>query len=152
MALDGGYSVAVEGLSELEKTLGELPKATAANTGRRVLKKAGQPIIDEYKANAPRLTGHMADEAGVSTKLTRSQRRKIRKDSKDDVVMYIGAGGDPAAIQTEFGNEHQLAQPTLTPAWEAGKGKVLDDIKSGLWTEIEKSAARYARKLARMKG
>ncbi len=46
--------------------------------------------------------------------------RKMFKNDKASAEMFVGPN-DPADIQTEFGNEHQQAEPHLRPAWDANK-------------------------------
>ena len=146
-------TVKMQGFEALGRAFDQLPKATAANVGRRVLKKAGQPVYDHFHAIAPRGTEdqrHMADSGGVSTKLIRRQRKKRnRSHDRDFAEMYIGPGRHVSAVQQEFGNINHPAQPSLTPAWEANKRGVLNTINRELWGEIKKAADRLARKLAR---
>ena len=141
----------IEGLRETEAALMELPKATAKNVGRRVLKAGAEPILDEFKARAPRLTGHLVDTSGISTKLSRRQGALHRRENgRDHVEMFVGAGPNPQAVQQEFGNENHPAQPSLIPAWENNKMKALKIIAGGLWGEIKKAADRIRRKQAKL--
>ena len=141
--------VRVEGLRELDRALGELPRQTGKRLALKVLKEAAKPLAEAGAANAPLgPTGNLKASYGVGTKLTRRQGKLNRKESP--VEVYAGPN-DPAAIQTEFGNAHQAAEPHLRPAWDAGKDKALSDIKTGLWTGIQKAAARLARKAAKGK-
>nr|WP_280923346.1 HK97-gp10 family putative phage morphogenesis protein [Rhizobium halophytocola] len=133
-------------MRELEKALKELPKATAKNVVRKVLKAAAEPIAEAGRANAQVREGNLKASYGVGTKLTRRQRKTSKKESP--VEVYAGPN-DPAAIQTEFGNEHQAAEPHLRPAWDANKAKALQLISDGLALEIQKSTDRLARKAAR---
>lgn len=138
----------VEGLSELDDLLVELPKATARNVLVRTLKKAGQVIRDAGEALAPKLTGGLAASYTIGQKLSRRQKSSNVKES--DVEVYIGPASSAKSIQTEFGNAHQAAEPHLRPAWDGNAPKVLDDIVSTLTEEIEKARARLARKAERM--
>ncbi|WP_027488470.1 HK97-gp10 family putative phage morphogenesis protein [Allorhizobium undicola] len=144
-----GASIKVEGLRELQAALAELPKATGRRVALRALTKAATPIADAGRANAPERKGYLKKSYGVGTKLTRRQRKVSKKESQFEV--YAGPGGDPAGVQTEFGNEHQAAEPHLRPAWDANKDRALETIKEELWTEIEKAAQRLARKAAKIK-
>lgn len=142
-----GSKTRVEGLRECEKALRDLGRVTARNVGRRVLTKAAEPIADAGRANAPLgPTGNLKASYGVGTKLTRRQAKLHRKQSP--VEVFAGPN-DPAAVQTEFGNEHQAAEPHLRPAWDANKGKSLDIISTELVTEIDKATARARRKAER---
>src|SRR5262245_35151845 len=114
----------LEGLSDLDRALEELPKATARNVLLRTLKEEGQPIADAGEALAPKLSGELAQSYQVSTKLSRRQKRAATKESM--VEVYIGPTSHPKSVQTEFGNAHQPAQPHLRPAWDANVMKVLE--------------------------
>ena len=145
-------AVTVEGLRELETALKDLPKAAAKAVLRRTLKTAAQPIADEFRSKVHVDEGALRDSIGVGTKLTKRQRsvhRKMFKNDKASVEMFVGAGGLTQAITEEFGTPDVAANPALRPAWDGGKDQVLETIKTELWSEIEKAAARLARKAAK---
>jgi HK97 gp10 family phage protein len=145
--------VKVEGLRELDKALKELPQATGKAALRRVLKKAGEPIAQQAEAAAPVLTGQLRASIGVGTKLTKRQgslHRKMFRDDKAAVEIFVGAGGLAQAHLREFGGDDAAPQPFMRPAWDANKMAALKTVKTELWTEIKKSAARLARKAARL--
>lgn len=137
----------VEGLKDLEDALKELPKATARNVLLRALKEQAAPIAQAGEANAPRLTGGLAQSYVVGTKLSRRQRGLHKKESP--VEIFVGPTPHPKSVQTEFGNAHQAPHPHLRPAWDAKVMSVLDGIKEALAGQIEKARARLARKAAR---
>lgn len=140
--------IKLEGFRELDRALADLPKATGKRASRQALMKAGQIVADAGRANAPiGPTGNLAASYGVGTKLTRRQSKMHKRESPQEV--FVGPN-DPAAVQTEFGNEHQAAEPHLRPAWDANQSKVLDTIKQELISEIGKATARAERKAARM--
>lgn len=144
-------TVKVEGLRELDRTLGELPKATAKSTLRRVLKEAGEPIARAARDRAPRHDLHLYESIDVSTRLNRRQR-SLHKDQSSPTFqeMFVGTN-NPAGVQQEFGNERHGAQPFMRPAWDATKRQALHIIENLLWTEIEKSAKRIAKRAAKGK-
>ena len=154
--------IRVEGLRELDRALGQLPRATGKNVLRRVGRNALQPIIDDAKTKVHTgLTGNLKSSLAVSTKLSSAQKKKHRKTVRGDkssIEIFAGAGPHnfvPQAIFEEFGvmrgksGKKSSPHPFLRPAWDAGKMKVLGDIKKDLWTEIKKAADRVARKKAR---
>jgi HK97 gp10 family phage protein len=146
-------TVKVEGLKEIEAALKELPRSTGKSVLRRVLRKRAQPIADAAQARAPRDEGQLQASIGIGTKLTKRQRgahRKMFKNDKASVEVFVGAGGLPQAITQEFGTVDHGPQPFMRPAWEAGKDELLEGLKDDLWTEIEKAAKRHARKTARL--
>ena len=140
--------VRVLGLSQLEQGLSELPRATGKNVLRRVLRQRGELIAERARNLAPIDEGDLKDSIAVSTKLSRSQRRKRRK--KATVEMFVGPGTHPQAITQEFGTWFHPPQPFMRPAWAAEKGSILEDLSGDLWTEIDKAAQRIARKQARL--
>lgn len=140
--------VHVEGLKELDKALSQLKVATAKSVVRKVLKLAAQPIADAGQSNAPLgPTGNLKASYGVGTKLTRRQSKLHKKQSP--VEVFAGPN-DPAAVQTEFGNELQTAEPHLRPAWDANKDTALQIIATELGGEISKAAQRAARRAERL--
>lgn len=149
-------TVTVSGLRELDKALGELKKSTGKNVLRRVLRKRAEPMADDMRARAPddpvSPAGRGDDlrtSIGVGTKLTKRQRslhRKMFRDDKASVEVFVGAGNVPHAHMQEFGVAHHGPQPFARPAWDAGKTRLLDGIGDDLWAEVEKSAKRAARK------
>ncbi len=143
---------AIEGLSDLQVTLRELPDTTAKAVLRRVGRKVLQPVADHARSIVREDTGTLKESIGVSTKLTRRQKRKHRKKDRNDVVVFVGAGGLTQAITEEFGTVDQAAHPFMRPAWDANRSQVIDAIGETLATEIDKSARRLAKKLAKAKG
>src|SRR5690625_171258 len=118
--------VRVLGLSQLEHGLSELPRATGKSVLRRVLRQRGEPIAERARNLAPVDEGVLKDSIGISTKLSRSQRRKRRKRAA--VEMFVGPGGHPQAITQEFGTFFHPPQPFMRPAWAAEKGSILEDL------------------------
>lgn len=138
-----------EGGRDLERALAEFAKPMAKAAGRRVLKKAADPILEVYREQTTVKTGTLQRLETSGTKLTRRQARTVKREGKSDVEIHIGTS-DPAGVQEEFGNAHQAAHPALRPAWDQEGGQTaVDRIASGLWVDIEKTAARVARRAAK---
>lgn len=141
-----GMKFEIVGLKDIEEALKELPKATGRRVARDVLIEAGTVVADQGRSNAPLgPTGNLKGSYGVGTKLTRRQAGLHVKQSP--VEVFVGPN-DPAAIQTEFGNEHQAAEPHLRPAWDATKMRVLNIIAYRLEQKITASVARRRKRLA----
>lgn len=141
----------VEGFRELDAALGDLPKATAKNTMRRVLLKAGEPIVEAARRLAPEFSGNLKTSLDISTKLSGRQKRENRKNpSLSYVEAYAGAGALPQAHLREFGADQHAPEPFMRPAWDSTQTEVLNGIKDDLAAEIEKARARLARKQARL--
>lgn len=140
----------LEGGRALEKALQQFARPMAKASGRRALKKAADPILKVYKANTTVASGELVGSETAGTRLNKRQSRLNRtNDSKSAVEVHIGTA-DPAGIQEEFGNRHQAPHSSLTGAWAAEGGqKATDRIGSELWTDIEKTAARVAKRAAK---
>lgn len=144
-------TVKIEGLREIDRALGQLPKSTGKAVLRKVLKDAGEPLASAARRNAPRDEWHLYESIDVSTRLSRRQRAMHRKENKPTFQeMFVGTN-NPAGVQQEFGNDRHVAQPFMRPAWDAEKRNTLDLIVNSLWGEIEKAARRLAKKAARGK-
>jgi HK97 gp10 family phage protein len=138
-----------EGGRELEAALKQFTPAQAKASSRRALKKAAQPIADAWNAKAPRDKGNLVQSIIVGTRLNRRQKAMERREGSSEVVMHIGTN-DPAGVQQEFGNVNHRAQPSGRPAYESEGGQAaLDRISKEMWTDIEKTAARAAKKALR---
>ena len=151
----------IEGLKELDKALGQLPRATGKNVLRRVARKALEPIIEDAKTKVHELSGDLRGSLAVSTKLSFTQKAEHKSmfaGEKSSIEMFAGAGPHnfvPQAVFEEFGvkrrgkSNKSTPHPFLRPAWDGGKMKVLTDIRKDLWLEIKLAADRAARKKAR---
>lgn len=130
--------------------LGEMSKATGRNVLRRALQVAGEPIAAVASRLAPEQSGRLAFSIVVSPQLTRRQRREGKGS---EVEMHIGPAGGTGALNyasfVEFGTVEMHAEPYMRPAWEGSKAAVLGLIESQLGVEVQRSAARAARKAMR---
>ena len=148
-------TVKVEGFSELDKQLEKLTKAAGKGVLRRSLKKAGQPMADAMQNMAPRgdtATDRLAESVKIGPKLSKRQasmHRRMFRDDKASVEMFVGPGPDPAAWNQEFGNVNHGAQPFARPAWDQEARPTLDRLGKIMWEELEKSIVRAERKAAK---
>lgn len=143
------FTVKVDGLKEIQAALHKLPKATAKNIMRRILRGRAKPIADMAQQLAPVDTGYLKQTVAVSSKLARSVRRKRQKLSENSVEIFIGPSAAPRAHMQEFGTFKEPPQPYMRPAWDKYQDTILEDIGKDLWAEIEKAAGRIARKAAK---
>ena len=147
--------VKIEGLRELDAALTDLvngvggSRATGKNVLKRTLIAAARPIEEAAAANAPVLSGSLQRDVKTGTRLTRRQSRAVRRAGKSTVEVHVGVA-DPAGMQTEFGNEHQAAEPWFRPAWDGEQHNALNIVTTTLGSEIEKTRQRAARKAARL--
>ena len=149
----------IEGLKELDKALGQLPRATGKNVLRRVARQALEPIIADAKTKVHAVSGKTRDSLAVSTKLSHRQKSRhvgMFPSKKSSIEMFAGAGPHlfvPQAVWEEFGVLRRGRKfgphPFMRPAWDAGKFRALNNVKKDLWAEIQKAARRVARKKAR---
>lgn len=170
----GKASFRIEGLAELDKALGELPKATGRNVLHRTLRKGAAPIESAMAANAPEDEGDLKASIATSTKLKnpaggkefarvmaaggtkreagaamRAARRAIG-GAETFAIMHVGPGkGGAHGVPQEFGTVNHPPQAFARPAWDSQSGTALNVIKDELGGEITKAAARLARKKAR---
>jgi HK97 gp10 family phage protein len=143
-------TVRIDGLKETQDALRQLPDATARNVMRRVLKKNAEPFVTTAQAEAPVLTGNLRQRIRSGTGLSRRAKRAHRKVHRDDVELHIGpAPIHPKAVAAEFGTFKERAQPYMRPAWDSNRMSVVENIGSDLWSEINKTAQRLARRSAR---
>lgn len=145
----------VEGLKELEQALTQVAKrSTAKAIMRRALKKAAQPMADMAQAAAPVGDSKtLGQSVTIGTKLSGRQQKLHRKMHKNDraaVEMFVGAGPLASAHNQEFGNEHHGPQPFMRPAWDAEAKPTLDRLGDLMWSEIEANTKREARRAARL--
>ena len=152
-------TVEVLGLRELEQAFDELEKvATRKGAARRALKAAGEPILvmarslapDDPRTSAPL---DLTDSLAMSSRQKSGRATKYRKESKGEVVIHIGPTkeGYPQAWMQEFGTVHHAAVGYMRRSWDAEGGvKAVKRIASTLGPEIEKSAARQARRKAKL--
>jgi HK97 gp10 family phage protein len=144
----------VEGLAESEAALKDLVEnlgvsnATAKNTIRRALTFAAKPIEDEAKASAPVRAGHLKVSITTGTKLTRRQKAQHSKESP--VEVFVGAGPLPQAHLQEFGTSKMPPQRFLQPAVDHNIEEVTKRFSEQLKIEVEKTAERARRKLAKL--
>jgi hypothetical protein len=163
-------TVRVDGLRDLDALLQELPKATQRNVLRRTGIAALAPFLDRVKELAPaddptdtpeRAANSYRNSWSIGTKLNPSQARQARKEGKSNVEVYAGTSQSSLGVQLEYGTGEREQKstgretgnvdphPHGRPAWDETSGQVLENVKYGLGTEIDKAAKRLARKAAR---
>ena len=147
-------TVRLEGFKELEAELAKLERPAARKaSARRALKKAAEPMVGVAQGLAPRGdTLTLAPSISIGTKLSKRQRglhRKMFRDDRAAVEMFVGAGPLSSAHNQEFGNIHHAPQAFMRPAWDQEQGPILDRLKAELWADIRKAVARAERRAAR---
>lgn len=139
-----GPTIKIEGLRDVERALGELPKATGKNVLRRVGRARLEPVAEGMRELVPVAQADLKDSIAVTTKNPRRHRRESA------VEVHAGPGRHPQGHLQEFGTQHHGPQPFARPAWDREKGNLLPGLADALWEEINKAAQRAARKAARL--
>jgi HK97 gp10 family phage protein len=141
--------VAFRGWRELDRALGELPKATAKNVLRRTSKAALEPMANQAAALAPQQSGRLSFSISVSERGTR-RAEWLRAKARFSFVMAMGPAGGTGALQyaafKEFGTIKMSPEPFMRPAWDGGKVQMLEFVKVELGNQIDAAARRLARK------
>lgn len=169
-------TVKIEGLRELDASLGQLSKAAARNTLRKVLMKAGEPMAETMRALAPddpetgspdlktsiAVSPKLRNPAGKSefaavmrsggttAEAVAAMREARREGGGSFAEVHVGPGkGGSHGVLQEFGTAHHAPQPFARPAWDQHKGEALEIIKRELGGEIDKALQRAAKRAAR---
>lgn len=142
--------VSVEGLADLDKALGQMKASTAKGVLRRVGRAALEPFDEAWRVKAPTLSHALQESGSVGSKLSRTQR--AANERENFVEVFAGPGSLPQATLQEFGTEHSPPQPFARPAWDETQDQALEIVKTQLGAEIEKTAARAARRAAKAAG
>ncbi|WP_404713193.1 hypothetical protein [Sphingomonas sp. MMS24-J13] len=141
----------IEGLSDVNAALANLPRGLGKAALVRVGKRRLQPMADAAKAKAPRQSGALQESIIVGTQQGSPGQRRKRFADKSAVEVYMGptADGYPQALPEEFGSPNNPPHGYMRGAWENGARALLDGIAADLGQEVDAAAKRYARKLAR---
>lgn len=128
-------------------------KATARNVAERALKLAATPIRDRWEELAPEDQGDLKRSIKIGRAIKSVQ--KTARGNGDAVTTFVGIDESVdkrlhiyAEVQ-EFGSDSVPAQPAGRPAWEEKKLEAFNRLADDLRSEIDKAAARAARKAAR---
>lgn len=149
-------SFSVEGFKELDDALENLTKGAGKAALRKGARAALEPMAEIARSLAPDdpETGGRDLKASITvgTVLSKRQRglhRKMFRNDKASVEMFMGAGTNPAAHTQEFGTIRHGPQPFMRPAWDQDKNAMLERLKADLWASISAAVKRANRKAAR---
>lgn len=164
-----------QGLADLDRALGELPKRTARAALRRAALDALRPMADAAKQKAPVRFGDLRESIVVTTQKphgyedpgkaafaetlnaggTRGEAREAliaanrANNTGAFVEVYMGPGRHPQAMQQEFGNVNHPPHPYMRPAFDAEAQDAIKSLGERLGQEVEKSAQRLAKRRAK---
>lgn len=149
-------TIRVDGLRELDGTLGALAaeygKAAGKAVLRRVADKALQPMAEAARALAPDDPDTQGKDLKASItvggKLAKRQAAMARRDqNKSTVTRYMGTA-DVAGVPQEFGTVNHPPQEFMRPAFAQEARGAIDIVANELGPEIERTAARIAKRRA----
>lgn len=161
-------SIKVEGLAELEKALFQLGSpSTARRVGQRALLVAAEPMVAAIKALAPKDQMNLAEAVKAqpsnknrradlaevvigldgSVKPTREVARIRHSEKHQGPAIDLGVQG--YGSMQEFGTQKMPAHPFFRPGFDQTAPEVIVRVGKTLGPEIEKSAARLARRQAK---
>ncbi|WP_300009690.1 HK97-gp10 family putative phage morphogenesis protein [uncultured Roseobacter sp.] len=145
-------TVKLEGFSDLDRAFEDLSAATGKNVLLRAAIAAAEPMARAMRSLAPKDELDLSESIDVSTKLSDRQakmHRKMFRNDRDAVEVFVGPGPDPAAHIQEFGTEHVTPQPFARPAFDQEWRGFIDKARVEIADQLERAAARAARKAAR---
>ena len=144
--------IKLDGFAELDKALGKLSNSLERGVLRRVARKALEPMLDQAQQLAPVDDGDLRDSIVMaSSSLTKRAKQQERKEPTRGVKVFVGTASRNG-VPREFGTVRSAAQPFMRPAWDSTKGKALQTVKDELAGEIERTAARAAKRKAKKNG
>ncbi len=144
----------LEGFDGFEKNLAQLEKlGTRRAVARRSLIQAAKPLAEMAQGMAPvGDTNTLAPSIIVGTKLSKRQsalHRKMFRNDRAAVEVFVGAGPLSSAHTQEFGTVHHAPQPFMRPAWDRDHKALLQRLGEIMAKEIDKAITRQARRAAR---
>lgn len=101
----------------LRRNLKAMSAALKRETLVPIMERNMQPMADDMRAHADRVSGRMADSVTVGTELSPAQAASNVPIA--DIEVYAGPGPLVEAIQEEFGNFRQAPSPFIRPAFDA---------------------------------
>jgi len=144
----------------LDEALKQLPKTYSRTVLRNALKKAGKPIQDAARINAPVDEGDLQKSIMISTRV---KGRRVK--AKTGAIVFVGSTA-PHAHLVEFGTVERFkksknvfsraygsggsstgkmpANPFFTQVWDRTKMIAYNILKIELWNELERASKRLA--------
>lgn len=135
-----GGAVGIAGAAEMERLLKLLPERVAERVTKNALRAGARVIRDEAKDRVPVDTGDLRDSVVV-----RSPTQRQRKHGAALVVVGFEKPISRRAHLTEFGTQHQPAQPFLRPAVDEGGRRAIDAIGKSMTRGINREAKKLAK-------
>lgn len=154
--MSGKQLVKVEGLTELDAALAQIPQGLRRDVLLRTLRRASQPMVRSARARAPRGTDPRRRGSGKDRRSRRSttlghgadsiRARAVRATNPHRGEVAIGPDRAHFYMRfAEFGTSRQPAQRFLTAAYEEQKLEVLRAVGTELQVVIADTAAKLYR-------
>lgn len=147
-------TIKLQGFRDLDRALEQLSKSMGKAVLRRAGIEAAEPMARMMRQKAPKDTDDLSESIDVSTKLSNRQgslHRKMFRNDRSSVELFVGPGKDPAAWVQEFGNVTNGAQPFVRPAFDQDWRAFIERLRVDLSDQLQKSAERAARKEAKLR-
>ena len=135
-----GGTVGISGAAEMERLLKLLPEKVAERVTKNALRAGARVIRDEAKDRVPVDTGDLRDSVVVKAPTQRQRKRGAAL-----VVVGFKKPVSRRAHLTEFGTQHQPAQPFLRPAVDEAGNKAIDAIGKSMARGINREAKKLAK-------
>lgn len=153
----------LEGLKEVAESLNQFTDGVARNITSRSLAEAAEPMAKAARALAPKRSGELRESIAASTRA----EIKGRLRNKNLRFAFVGPSYSkfdkhyaPHAHLVEYGTGARYhkdgkyvgqapAQPFMRPAFDQYKQEVVVRFRDILIVEVERAAARAARKARR---
>ncbi len=135
----------MSGTDQLIRSMKQLPKSMTKAVLRGAMRKVLMPVKRSAEAKAPvGATGRFKSSFEIRSTLSKRQRKGQAGRFSGGVVMYVGST-DPKAHLLEFGTVKMAARPTLRPAWDMHKRKMVGVLGDELWKSLARAAKRLAK-------
>jgi len=129
------------GFRETREALQELSKTVQRNVGRRALRVPAELIADATRQRAP--VSSRPDNPTPGS--LRASVSVVNAKAKSGAAVAVLVE-DVAAVPNEFGTTKMSAQPFFRPAIQASEAAALHAFGNALKPEVEKAAAKAAKK------
>lgn len=134
------------GFADIDGALAELAdKGLERAALIRAGTKALRPVQDEAKRLVPVHEGDLRNSLVIATGPLTREAAKDEIIDKGAVRIYFGTT-DRNGVPREFGSERAGAEPFMRPAWESQSGDMITTLATELGPEVERTAARAARR------
>lgn len=148
----------VTGQKELSRVFEQLPKSLADQVLRATARKAVKPVEQMAESLVPKDESELAQSITISTRLSKRQKQLFGR--KGDVVVHVGPSHPKGAhghlVEFGTGARYQKttgryvgvmpARPFMRPAWDANKMRVLETMRTEIWTVLRKAVQRLRKR------